>query len=62
LGIGEDLKKFDKEGLNSNIQEIDEELGTGLGKKIAVLRVLISKPKIVVIKDTTPFIGKWSML
>lgn len=44
------------------IQEIDEEFGTGLGKKIAVLRVLIRKPKIVIIKDTTPFVGRWSIV
>jgi energy-coupling factor transport system ATP-binding protein len=37
-------------------------LGTGLAKKIAVLRVLIRKPKIVIIKDTSPFVGRWSIV
>lgn len=60
--MSESLKKFDKEGLQTNIQEIDEDLGSGLSKKLALLRVLIRKPKIVIIKDTPPFVGRWSIV
>lgn len=62
LGMAEDLKHFDKEGLNANIQEIYDDQDTSLGKKIAVLRVLIRKPKIVIIKDTSPFVGRFSIV
>ena len=62
IGMSESLKKFDKEGLATNIQEIDEDLGSGLSKKLALLRVLIRKPKIVIIKDTPPFVGRWSIV
>ena len=62
LGLGEELKHFDKEGLNANIHEIYDDQDTSLGKKIAVLRVLIRKPKIVIIKDTSPFVGRFSIV
>lgn len=29
---------------------------------MALLRVLIRKPKIVIIKDTPPFVGRWSIV
>lgn len=62
IGMQDNLKKFDKEGLSTNIQEIDEDLGSGLSKKLALLRILIRKPKIVIIKDTPPFVGRWSIV
>ena len=54
------MSDFNKKGLNSEIVATDDEI-SHLSKKIAVLRVLTQKPKIVVIKDTSPFIGTWSI-
>lgn len=62
LGLGEELKQFAESGLDASIHEGNEGLSAGAGKKLAVLRVLTRRPKIVIIKDTPPFVGKWSIV
>ena len=59
--MGEDLKRFNEMGLKANIQEPDEEFSEGLSKKLAVIRLIIHKARIVIIKDTPPFVGRWSI-
>ena len=61
LSFEEDIAEFGLYGLDSAISS-DEQESVELGKKIAVLRVLSHKARIVVIKDTSPFIGNWSIV
>lgn len=61
VGLGDDLKKFKELGLKANIQETDEEFSEGMSKKIALIRLILLKAKIVIIMDTPPFVGRWSI-
>lgn len=48
--------------MKATVQEPDEENSEGLSKKIAVVRLILHKAKIVIIFDTSPFVGKWSIV
>lgn len=61
LALGEDLKRFKELGLKANIQEPDEDFSEGLSKKIAMIRIVLNQSPIVIIMDTPPFVGRWSI-
>ncbi len=55
--MDEDLRDFDELKLDCPISFSDVQTNSELNKKIAVLRTLIKKPKIVILKNTSSFIG-----
>jgi hypothetical protein len=56
LKIDEDLKDFDELLLDCPLSFNDVQTNNDFDKKIAVLRILIKKPKIVILKNTSSFI------
>ena len=57
LNLDQDLTDFDELGLDSPLSFNDVQTNSEFNKKIAVLRTLIKKPKIVILKNTPSFIG-----
>jgi ABC-type transport system involved in cytochrome bd biosynthesis fused ATPase/permease subunit len=62
VGIGNDISTFHSVGLKATIQDQDEEISEGLSKKLAVVRIILHQPKIVIIMDTPAFVGNWSIV
>jgi ABC-type uncharacterized transport system fused permease/ATPase subunit len=48
--------------LDSKIEAVEGNINSELNKKIALLRILCTKPKIVIIKDTPSFLGEHSIV
>jgi ABC-type multidrug transport system fused ATPase/permease subunit len=57
LQIEEDLENYKENRLDSIIESVEGTVNSELNKKIALLRILCLKPKIVIIKDTPSFLG-----
>jgi ABC-type bacteriocin/lantibiotic exporter with double-glycine peptidase domain len=62
LQIEEDLENYKEHGLDSKIASVEGAVNSELNKKIALLRILCLKPKIVIIKDTPSFLGERSIV
>lgn len=62
LQIDEDLENYKEDRLNSKISSVEGTVNSELNKKIALLRILCLKPKIVVIKNTPSFLGERSIV
>ena len=48
--------------MDSKIESVEGTINSELNKKIALLRILCLKPKIVIIKDTPSFLGERSIV
>lgn len=56
LKLDEDLKDFDELLLDCPLSFNDVQTNNDFNKKLAVLRILIKKPKIIILKNTSSFI------
>ena len=62
LQIEEDLENYKENKLESKIESVEGAVNSELNKKIALLRILCLKPKVVIIKDTPSFLGERSIV
>ncbi len=62
LGLSMDLNDYLNEGLETQLNFEENQLNPSITKKIALLRILLHKPKIIIIKDTTSFIQTISII
>lgn len=62
LHIDEDLDDYDLHGLETKIYCENSKVNYELTKKFALLRILLYRSKIIIIKDTTAFIGSLSII
>ncbi len=62
LRIDEDIDDYDLNGLDSKIFYENTKVNYELTKKITLLRILLNRCKIVIIKDTTSFVGTLSIV
>lgn len=60
--MDEDFENYRENKLNSMIETVEGTVNSELNKKIALLRILCLKPKIVIIKDTPSFLGERSIV
>lgn len=51
-----DLQDYAEDGLETKLDFEANQLNPSITKKIALLRILLRKPKIIIIKDTTSFV------
>ncbi len=57
MNLDQDLRDFDELKLDCLISFSDVQTNSELNKKIAVLRTLIKKPRIVILKNCSSYIG-----
>ena len=62
LKIDEDIDDYDLHGLDTRIYYENSKVNYELTKKFAVLRILLYRCKIVIIKDTSAFVGSLSIV
>ena len=62
LKIDEDIEDYDLNGLESAIFYENSKVNYELTKKFAILRILLNRCKIVIIKDTSSFVGSISIV
>lgn len=62
LKIDEDLEDYDLHGLDTKIFYENSKVNYELTKKFAVMRILLNRCRIVIIKDTTAFVGSLSIV
>jgi hypothetical protein len=53
LRIKDDIPEYSKKGLKAHVLEPDK----SLAKKLMLIRIMLIKPKIVIIKDTSSLLG-----
>lgn len=61
LKLDEDIEDYDTNGLNSEVHFEQSKVNYELTKKFALIRILLHKCPIIVIKDTTAFVGSTSI-
>jgi hypothetical protein len=62
LKLDEDLKDFNELLLDCPLSFNDVQTNNDFNKKLAVLRILIKKPKIIILKNTSSFIEETSII
>lgn len=60
--MDEDIDDYDIKGLDSKIYFDNTNTNFELTKKFALLRILLYKSKVIIIKDTTNFIGSINII